>query len=595
MSALTDLFTAFANKIRSKTGGSDTYTPPQMVNAIDDVYQAGVDAGTTPTQTKTVTAGTSATTVTPDTGYALSSVTINPTPSQSKSATPTTSSQTITPDSGKLLSSVSVGAIQTETKSDTPNVSTNKTVSPSSGKYLSQVTIQPLTHTGTYTPAANTAQNDMGAYHDKRYVNTSGMIVPSGAKSITANGTGIDVSSYATANVNVPNPTLSGNATAADVKRGKTFYGSNYTKQTGTYDEPTINNITPQNDSAPSLTSGSVYQPSTDGYAIKTFKNVTPRNSNPYSVQIGDMAHIETNDGYVVATEPIAITPSSTSPPSIETNKLYKANNNGYAIDSYPTSVTPTADGTYFSTGIKKMSAAGYAYSQKPTPVETVLWTNPNAITSTFAAQTLSLSQSIMDFDYVKITYVPNTYSTITNICEELIDVNTLIRSAVALSVPVVALAGPQTGNARSYCRRIVFTSNTQLQFMACTRVGGTGDDNNVIIPYQIIGIKGGVMRKATSVINLGVPSTKSTVTYDLSGYPGYQDFVVGTNILFEYTFKQTAQCQDQGNFSTTFKRTMSYNSSTGVLTVTSTSSAGSNNYVGNFSAIPVYLVMFDN
>ena len=40
MSALTTLFSSLANKIRSKTGGSDTYTPPEMVDAIDDVYDA---------------------------------------------------------------------------------------------------------------------------------------------------------------------------------------------------------------------------------------------------------------------------------------------------------------------------------------------------------------------------------------------------------------------------------------------------------------------------------------------------------------------------------------------------------------------------
>lgn len=234
MSALTDLFTTLANKIRSKTGGSDTYTPPEMVAAIDDVYDAGVAAGTTPTQTKTVTAGTSATTVTPDQGYALSSVTVNPTPSQSKSASPSTSAQTISPDAGKLLSSVEISAIQTQSKTSAPNVSTNKDVTPDSGKYLSKVTITPLSHTGTYTPAANTAANDMGANHDKRYVNTSGMIVPSGNKPITANGTGIDVSAYATASVNVPNPTLSGDAATSNVLSGKTFYNDTYTKQTGT-------------------------------------------------------------------------------------------------------------------------------------------------------------------------------------------------------------------------------------------------------------------------------------------------------------------------------------------------------------------------
>lgn len=46
MSALTDLFTALANKIRSKTGTATTYTPLEMVSdGIDDVYAAGYDAG----------------------------------------------------------------------------------------------------------------------------------------------------------------------------------------------------------------------------------------------------------------------------------------------------------------------------------------------------------------------------------------------------------------------------------------------------------------------------------------------------------------------------------------------------------------------
>ena len=100
---------------------------------------------------------------------------------------------------------------------------------------LEQVTVNPQVHTQTYTPAQNTAANDMGAQNNYRYVNTSGMIVPSGNKSITANGTGIDVSAYATASVAVPDPTLTGNATAADVKSGKTFYSNSLTKQTGTY------------------------------------------------------------------------------------------------------------------------------------------------------------------------------------------------------------------------------------------------------------------------------------------------------------------------------------------------------------------------
>ena len=49
MSALTDYFTSLANKIRAKVGGSQTYTPTQMVSAIDDVYDAGAASVPTPT------------------------------------------------------------------------------------------------------------------------------------------------------------------------------------------------------------------------------------------------------------------------------------------------------------------------------------------------------------------------------------------------------------------------------------------------------------------------------------------------------------------------------------------------------------------
>jgi len=78
-----------------------------------------------------------------------------------------------------------------------------------SGKATASFTINVPhpTHTTTYTPTANKSNNDMGATHSYRYVDTSGMIVPSGNKSITANGTGIDVSSYSTVSVSVPHPT----------------------------------------------------------------------------------------------------------------------------------------------------------------------------------------------------------------------------------------------------------------------------------------------------------------------------------------------------------------------------------------------------
>ena len=79
MSALTDYFTSMANKIRSKVGGSQTYTPLQMVNAIDDVYDAG--AASVPSPTSITPSDSSPAALTADTpvtptanGYAYSTL-----------------------------------------------------------------------------------------------------------------------------------------------------------------------------------------------------------------------------------------------------------------------------------------------------------------------------------------------------------------------------------------------------------------------------------------------------------------------------------------------------------------------------------------
>ena len=303
MSALTNLFTALANKIRSKTGGSDTYTPSQMVNAIDDVYDAGVAAGTTPTQTKTVTATTSAQTVTPDSGYALSSVTVNP---QSHS-----------------------------------------------GYYPSAATN--ITTNGT---------KDLGDNHNYRYVNVD---VPSPTVyPITPNNSIPEAMSTN----RVYEPTTAGYAiesyTAIEPSNSSPVSLSNhqvYTMEGSGYAISSYSSATPSNSSPASLSSGSIYKMSAAGYAISSYSSVTPSNSSPASLSSGSI-YKASAAGYAISSYS-SVTPSNSSPASLSSGSIYKASAAGYAISSY-SSVTPSSSGTYFASGMIKMSSSGYAYSTNP-------------------------------------------------------------------------------------------------------------------------------------------------------------------------------------------------------------------------------------
>ena len=121
-------------------------TPTTTSQSIiaDDGYVglSKITVNAVPTETKTVTAGTSTTTVAPTSGKFLTSVTVNPTPSEERLAIPKANAQVVTPNSGKLLSSVTVDAVPTEEKTVTAGTNTT-TVTPTSGKFFTSVTVNP--------------------------------------------------------------------------------------------------------------------------------------------------------------------------------------------------------------------------------------------------------------------------------------------------------------------------------------------------------------------------------------------------------------------------------------------------------------------
>lgn len=211
-------------------------------DGVDAVYNAVVAKGSTPashslsdvvdgiasietsppTQTKNCTPSTSAQTITPDSGYLLSSVSVSAIQTQTKSCTPSTSAQTITPDSGKYLSKVSVSAISTQTKTVTSSRSAQN-VTPDSGKYLTKVTVNKYPDaSGNYTCGSNNgaaSSNDMGATNNYRYVDAT-KVYNKGKSDGAATGTGGATEAWCFSNIGYGIQSLQGQGSQTHTVNG---------------------------------------------------------------------------------------------------------------------------------------------------------------------------------------------------------------------------------------------------------------------------------------------------------------------------------------------------------------------------------------
>jgi hypothetical protein len=90
---------------------------------------------------------------------------------------------------------------------------------------------------------------------------------------------------------------------------------------------------------------------------------ITPSNISPANMEQGE-TYTPTANGKAVESV-TDIIPSNSNPPALSAGNIYMPGYSGYAIGSY-TNVTPTTSGAYFSSGMKKMSSSGYAYSSQP-------------------------------------------------------------------------------------------------------------------------------------------------------------------------------------------------------------------------------------
>ena len=123
---------------------------------------------------------------------------------------------------------------------------------------------------------------------------------------------------------------------------------------------------------------------------------------------------------------------------------------------------------------------------------ETVLWTNPSP-TSTFASQTVNLSQSIQNFKYIKFKYANNCYDTTVQ-SSVIISIEDWINNQSTSGCHIgLGSRGDIGSSVFYYLRFAYYASNTSITFDVGlqSRIGTTSStENAAAIPLQIIGLK---------------------------------------------------------------------------------------------------------
>ena len=120
----------------------------------------------------------------------------------------------------------------------------------------------------------------------------------------------------------------------------------------------------------------------------------------------------------------------------------------------------------------------------KTAPKETVLWTNNNPSTDP-AGQSVTLAESLDNFDYIKFKWNASTSDT-TNTGQAIDEV---AHFKIANSRCPIGMVG---GNQSSYngVRELQYTNSTTIYIGSGHPVGSTGGFSITSIPTQIIGIK---------------------------------------------------------------------------------------------------------
>lgn len=122
---------------------------------------------------------------------------------------------------------------------------------------------------------------------------------------------------------------------------------------------------------------------------------------------------------------------------------------------------------------------------------ETTLWTN-SAPSSDFAAQTVTLSDSIQNYDYIKV-YIAFAKDALTSVWSELMPISDFLNTVV-VSGRGRGVVGLCEVSASSYIRyrNMYYETDTTIRFSNANTVqnSSAGQTNNCLIPLRVVGCK---------------------------------------------------------------------------------------------------------
>ena len=152
---------------------------------------------------------------------------------------------------------------------------------------------------------------------------------------------------------------------------------------------------------------------------------------------------------------------------------------------------------------------------------ETVLWTNPSQSTN-FSAQTLTLSDDIDNYDFIKLTWKSSTTVSIeADVYWEVSDVKNF---SEVNDEPQGAICSKAPSGSYRYARRIYYVSDTQLGISGCSVIGAASSNEALVIPVKVSGMKYGNKRPSAAPIAIGTftASTSAQTTVSLGFKPKY-------------------------------------------------------------------------